>query len=183
MRQLRAQRGLTLVEVLAALCIGAIVLAALDSLAMLGLAAQRSVRQTNELLYQGRFALDRMAAKARASAPKLLSTPAAGTTGDWFAPTMYCRTSDQRLVETTDTDTACAGTTVIANNVTDFSATLPDPGNAGPADDPVATLSLTVQSPGAGEPLTLTTSVRLGGGTLLPAPLRAGLPCCPWCSR
>ena len=160
----RAQRGLTLVEVLVALCIGAIILAALDSLGMLGLMAQRSGRQANELLYEGRFALDRMAAKARESAPKVLSTPAAGTTGDWFAPAMYCLKSGNRLIETTVSDTTCTGTAVIASNVVSFSAQLPSA--AGLMDDPMATLSLTLQSAGAAEPITLTTSLRLGGGTL-----------------
>ena len=76
---------------------------------------------------------------------------------------MYCRSSDNRLRETVDTDTGCAGGAVIANNVTAFSAQLP--AGAGPVDDPVATLSLTLQT-GAPATLTLTTSVRLGGGAL-----------------
>ncbi len=156
----RSQRGLTLIELLIAIVIAVFVLAALNSVATLGLNAQASGRQTNELVYQARFALDRMAAKARSTAPKLLTTPLSGTTGNWFSPTLYCLNGNQ-LVETV---TYCSGGAVIANNVTAFSAQLP--AGAGPVDDPVATLSLTLQIPGAPTTVTLTTSVRLGGGAL-----------------
>src|SRR6266436_3116543 len=162
----RLQRGLTLIELLIAVTLAVFILAALNSVATLGLNAQASGRQTNELVYQARFALDRMAAKARSTKPKLLTTPSPGSTGDWFStatpPAMYCRNSDNRLRETVDTDTGCTGGAVIANNVTAFSAQLP--AGAGPVDDPVATLSLTLQTAGAPAALTLTTSVRLGGG-------------------
>ena len=155
------------VELLIAIVIAVFVLAALNSVTTLGLNAQASGRQANELVYQARFALDRMAAKARSTPPKLLTTPSLDTTGNWFStatpPAMYCRSSDNRLRETVDTDTGCAGGAVIANNVTAFSAQLP--AGAGPVDDPVATLSLTLQT-GAPATLTLTTSVRLGGGAL-----------------
>ncbi len=157
----RLQRGLTLIELLIAVTLAVFVLAALNSVATLGLNAQASGRQANELVYQARFALDRMAAKARSTAPtKPLTTPSAGTTGDWFSPTLYCLNGNQ-LVETV---TYCTGGAVIANNVTAFSAQLP--AGAGPVDDPVATLSLTLQIPGAPTTVTLTTSVRLGGGAL-----------------
>jgi prepilin-type N-terminal cleavage/methylation domain-containing protein len=166
----RSQRGLTLIELLIAIVIAVFVLAALNSVVSLGLQAQASGRQTNELVYQARFALDRMAATARGTKPKPLTTPSAGTTGDWFSvpvpppATMYCLNSANQLVETTVTDTGCTAGAVIANNVTAFSAQLP--AGAGPVDDPVATLSLTLQTPGAPAALTLSTSVRLGGGAL-----------------
>ncbi len=173
----RLQRGLTLIELLIAIVIAAFILAALNSVVTLGLNAQASGRQANELVYQGRFALDRMAARARSTAPKPLTTPPAGTppsdgtTGDWFSVpgslVMYCRNStNKQLVETVVTDTDCTSPTgaVIANNVTAFSAQLP--AGAGPVDDPVATLSLTLQTAGAPAAVTLTTSVRLGGGAL-----------------
>jgi prepilin-type N-terminal cleavage/methylation domain-containing protein len=160
----RSQRGLTLIELLIAMTLAVFILAALDSVVKLGLQAQASGRQANELVYQARFALDRMAAKARNTAPKLLATPSPGTTGGWFSPTLYCLNGGNQLVETTVTDTGCAAGAVIANNVTAFSAQLP--ASAGLLDDPVATLSLTLQTPGAPAALTLTTSVRLGGGAL-----------------
>lgn len=155
------QSGLTLLELLIAVAIGALVLAALHSVVSLGLQAQSAGGQANELLYQAQFALERMADKARSTAPKLLTAPAANTTGDWFAPVMYCRNAGNQLVETTTADAACAGATVIAANVTAFSATLP-PG-AGPVDKPVGVLSLTLTHSAAAQPVTLATSVRLGG--------------------
>ena len=166
----RSQRGLTLIELLIAVTLAVFVLAALNSVVSLGLNAQASGRQANELVYQGRFALDRMAAKARGTPPKLLAALAsADTTGNWFStatpPAMYCRNSGNQLLrETVDTDAGCTGGAVIANNVTAFSAQLP--AGAGPVDDPMATLSLTLQIPGAPTTVTLTTSVRLGGGAL-----------------
>ncbi len=162
MANLRFQRGLTLIELLIAMTLAVVILAALNSVVTLGLNAQTSGRQANELVYQARFALDRMAAKARSTAPKLLITPSPGTTGDWFSPTLYCLNGNQ-LVETT-VSAGCTAGAVIANNVTAFSAQLP--AGAGPADDPVATFSLTLQAPGAPATVTLGTSVRLGGGAL-----------------
>jgi len=169
MANLRFQRGLTLIELLIAMTLAVFILAALNSVATLGLNAQASGRQANELVYQARFALDRMAAKARSTKPKLLTTPSPGTTGDWFSvpvppATMYCLNGNKQLVETTVSDTACTGAVVIANNVTAFSAQLL--AGAGPVDDPVATLSLTLQTASAPATVTLTTSVRLGGGAL-----------------
>ncbi len=165
MANLRFQRGLTLIELLIAMTVAVFILAALNSVATLGLNAKASGRQANELVYQARFALDRMAAKARSTAPKLLTTPSPGTTGDWFSPTLYCLNGGNQLVETNlVTDPGCAAGAVIANNVTAFSAQLP--AGAGPVDDPVATLSLTLQAAGAPTAVTLTTSVRLGGGAL-----------------
>src|SRR5712692_2613545 len=166
MANLRFQRGLTLIELLIAIVIAVSVLAALNSVATLGFNAKASGRQANELVYQARFALDRMAAKARSTAPKLLTIPSPGTTGDWFSSTstLYCLNSGNQLVETTATDTGCTAGAVIANNVTAFSAQLP--AGAGPVDDPVATLSLTLQATGVPAAVTLGTSVRLGGGAL-----------------
>jgi|SRR2546426_1051741 len=168
----RSQQGLTLIELLIAIVIAVSVLAALNSVTTLGLNAKASGRQANELVYQARFALDRMAAKARSTKPKLLTTPSPGTTGDWFSvpvppatmATLYCLNGG-KLVETNlVTDPGCAAGAVIANNVTAFSAQLP--AGAGPVDDPVATLSLTLQAAGAPTTVTLSTSVRLGGGAL-----------------
>ena len=159
----RSQQGLTLVELLIAITLAVVILAALNSVVSLGLNAQVSGRQANELVYQARFALDRMAATARGTAPtKPLTTPSPGTTGDWFSPTLYCLNANQ-LVETT-VSAGCTAGAVIANNVTAFAAQLP--AGAGPLDDPVATLSVTLQTAGVSAAVTLGTSVRLGGGAL-----------------
>ena len=154
------QAGMTLIELLIAVAIGAIVLAALNSVVSLGLQAQAAGRQGNELVFQARFALERMITTARGVSPKLLATPTAGTTGNWFSPVMYCLNGSSQLIETTTADNGCTGTTVIASNVNAFSAQLP--AGAGPVDEPVATLSLTLVNSAT----PLSTSVRLGGGTL-----------------
>lgn len=169
----RAQRGLTLIELLFAVAIAALIMAALNSVVKLGLDAQSARRGANELSYQGRFALERMAAKARTVAPALLATPAAGTSGNWFAPAMYCLNAANQLIETTTADTGCTGTTVIAGKLSAFSAQAPQcvvvasppSGICGPVDDPAATLSLTLADTAGNTTVTLATSIRLGGGT------------------
>jgi prepilin-type N-terminal cleavage/methylation domain-containing protein len=161
----RPQRGLTLIELMAAVAIGAIVLAALNSLVRIGINAQTAGQGANELSYQARFALERMATAARNATPILLVTPTAGTTGDWFAPVMYCLNANSQLIETTTTDTGCTGTTVIANKVSAFSAQAPSGAGTGPVDDPVANLSLALTDAASNNSVTLATSVRLGGGT------------------
>jgi prepilin-type N-terminal cleavage/methylation domain-containing protein len=91
------------------------------------------------------------------------ATPAAGTTGNWFSPVMYCLNGSSQLIETTTADNGCIGTTMIARNVSAFSAQLPS--GVGPVDEPAATLILTLVNSAAPQTVTLSTSVRLGGGT------------------
>jgi len=156
------QHGFTIIEFTVALVIAAIVTGALNGVVELALKARTAAREGNELVYQGQFALARIVGKARASAPKVLATPAmASSSGDWFSPTMYCLKGGGRLVETTVSDTSCTGANVIADGVIAFTA---QPASAGPFDHPVGMLSLTLQTGGA--PVVLTTSVRLGGGML-----------------
>ena len=156
---------MTLLELVIAVAIGALVLAALNSVVSLGLRAQTEGGQANELLYQGQFALERMVDKARSvSRRSCWRRLLPNTTGNWFAPVMYCRNASSQLIETTTADNGCTGTTVIASNVTAFSATLPS--GAGPVDEPVGVLSLTLTHSAAAQAVTLATSVRLGGGTL-----------------
>ena len=73
MRKLSNQRGMTLIELMLSLAISAIILSSLNELVKLGLDAQIVGRGSNELAYQGRFALERMADKARSLAPKVLT--------------------------------------------------------------------------------------------------------------
>jgi hypothetical protein len=75
---------------------------------------------------------------------------------------MYCVKGGNRLVETTVSDTSCTGSNTIASNVVAISAQLP--GGAGPVDDPVGTITLTLQSGPAS--VVLSRTFRLGGGTL-----------------
>lgn len=156
------QHGMTLVELVLAMAISAILMGALNGLVKLGLDAQAAGRGSNELAYQGHFALERMTDKARATNPKVLNTPATNSTGTWFAPTMYCRNASNQLIETTTSDTACVGTTVIASNVSTFSATLP--ASMGAVDRSIAVISLTLDN-SANNTMTLSSSMRLGGGT------------------
>lgn len=151
------QRGVTLIELLLAMAISAILLAALSGLVKLGLDTQTSVRAGNELAYQGRFALERIADKARSTKPKLLATPAANTTGDWLSPIKYC-VNASRLIETTTSDVTCSGSKVIANNVSDFTATA-----MGPAGRQIGVFKLTLNS--GSNTLELSSSIRFGGGT------------------
>jgi len=156
------QAGLTLVELMMALAIAALLVTGLNGFIMLGLDAKATARQSNELLYQGSFALERIVAAARATAPKPLSVPTlANTTGDWFSPKMYCLKGGNRLVETTTSDTSCTGSNTVANNVIALSA---QPAAVGPVDEPVGTVTLTLQ--GTGAAVVLTASFRLGAGTL-----------------
>jgi prepilin-type N-terminal cleavage/methylation domain-containing protein len=165
-----SQRGITLIELLLAMAISATLMGALNGLVKLGLDAQTNGRSANELAYQGSFALERMANKARSTMPKVLVTPAAGISGDWFAPTgcsgaacvMYCRNAANQLIETTTADTSCTGTTVIANNVSVFSTTLP--ASMAPVDRQIGVFSLSLTN--GSTTLTLSSSVRFGGGTL-----------------
>ena len=164
------QRGITLIELVITVAITAIIMAALNNLVKLGLDAQTAGRGSNELAYQGRFALERITDKARSVAPKVLATPSANTTGDWFAPSgctgaacvMYCRNAGNQLIETVTTDTTCTGTTVIANNVSAFSAALPT--SMGAVDRWVAVINLTL-SDANNNTINLSSSIRLGGGT------------------
>jgi len=168
------QHGITLVELVLAVAISAILMGALNGLVKLGLDAQSAGLGANELAYQGRFALERITNYARSLPPKPLSTiPAANTTGYWFSTSdiacsstnncvMYCRNAANQLIETTTSDTACTGTAVIANNVTEFSATLP--ASMGAVDRSIAVISLTLTN--ANNTASFSTNIRLGGGSL-----------------
>jgi len=155
------QSGFTFIEVMIAIVIAALIVAGLNGFVMTALDAKASGRQSNEVLYQGNFALERMVAVARATPQKILLTPTlANSTGDWFAPTMYCIKGGNRLVETTVSDTSCTGSNTIVANVIGLSAV---PWAGGPVDEPVGTLTVTILA--GGDPIALSATVRLGGGT------------------
>ncbi|MGB2833264.1 MAG: prepilin-type N-terminal cleavage/methylation domain-containing protein [Methylotenera sp.] len=171
MRPISTQRGMTLIELLLATAISVIIMASLNGIVKLGLDAQTTGRGSNELAYQGRFALERISNKARSLAPKVLTTPAANTTGDWFAPTgctgtacvMYCRNTSNQLIETITTDTTCTGTNIIANNVSEFSAAIPS--NMGAIDRSIAEINITLSDVNNNS-INLISDIRLGGGSL-----------------
>lgn len=158
-----------MIELMIAIVISLIVLTAINGLVKLGSDAQANGRITNELDYQGRFALERIGDRARLVMPKPLSTPAANTTGNWFAPAgctgaacvMFCVNGSGNLIETLTTDSSCTGSTVIANRVTTFSAQLP--AGAGAVDRSIAVVRLTLANDT--NTVSLSSSIRLGGGT------------------
>lgn len=161
----RRQRGLSLIELLIAAALASIIIGTLLGVTLNGVRAQAQTREANEMAYQARFATGLIAAKAQASPPKVLSAAPANSSGDWFGATMYClNTVTAQLIETTPADTACAGSRVVADNVTAF--VVEQPAAAGAVDRPTAKITLTVATPGRTQSVTLTTSARLGGGTL-----------------
>jgi Tfp pilus assembly protein PilW len=160
----RRTRGLGLVELLVATAIGAGLLAALVSVARQGVQARSQTRDVGEALQQARFALERVAAAARATAPHGAPTPAANTSGDWFSPIRFCLNGAQALVETTTADAGCTGTQVVAERVSAFVLTPSTDGGALAAES--ATVAVTVAGPGGGGEVTLSERLRLGGGQL-----------------
>lgn len=159
-----SQCGLTLIELLLATSIAALLFAGLNSVVMLGLKAQASGTSANEQVYLAGFALERMVSKTRAATPKFMSGGPAGSTGDWLAPLMFCLSpSGPRLIETTSDDPACGSGLVLAEGVTSFTAELTQ--SPRPADAPAITYSLTLARADAPQPISISASVRLGGGT------------------
>lgn len=158
----RRARGLALIELLIATAVGALLLASLVSVARLGLRSRAHTRARSESAYQARFALQRVAAAAKATAPRALLPPAANTSGDWFSPTYFCVNAAAALIETTAADTGCSGTQVIAERVSSFSASLP--AGSGALDTLTALVAVSLDGPGGEGPITLSERVRLGGG-------------------
>ncbi|MBK6972642.1 MAG: hypothetical protein IPH26_06695 [Sterolibacteriaceae bacterium] len=153
---------MTLVELLIATAIGALLLAGLTSVARQGVQSRAMTRDNDEAIYQARFALQRMAAAARATAPHTLLPPAANTSGNWFDPAYFCLNAASALIETTTTDAGCTGTRVIAERVSGLAAT--QPVGAGALETMTAVVALSLDVPASGTPLTLSERVRLGGG-------------------
>ena len=158
-----ANRGVTLIELLIATAIGSMLLAALTSMVTLGLDTRTAGAAANEQIYRATFALERLVSKTHAAGPKFLAAKAADTTGEWLAPLMFCLSASAKLIETTTDDSGCTGGTALADGVTAFSALAA--ASPGPVDIPIVTYALTVAAPAAAQPVTLTASARLGGGT------------------
>lgn len=153
---------MTLAELLVATALGALLLTGLSSVAREGVRSKSLVRNTAEAAYQARFALQRVAAAAKATAPHTLLPPAANTSGKWFEPVYFCVNGAAALIETTVTDTTCSGTQVIAERVAGFAATLPAGADA--LDAVSAVVAVTMNVPDGGAPLVFAERMRLGGG-------------------
>lgn len=160
----RREHGLALIELLIASALAALLLGTLATLARDGLQVGRITRDSNEMLYQARFAIGQIVARAEASSPRPLTNPPANSSGDWFGATMYClHGASARLYESTPADTACSsGTRVIADRISAFSVALPS--GFGPLDRPLALISVTATDPSGAESVTLSATARIGGG-------------------
>lgn len=158
------QCGLTLMELLIAMSIAALLAAPLGFAVLNALAAQSVAGDTNDVAQQARFALQRMEAAVRRTAPHTLAAKAAGTSADWFAPVAFCLAANSSLIETTPADTTCTSSSapVIAAGVSVFSV---QTFTAGAAASPVIEIQLSVTG-ASGQSIALTSHTRLGGGTL-----------------
>ena len=160
-----AQRGLTLIEMLIALAVAALLAAPLGAAVINALKVQTVAGDTNDVAQQARFALQRMEAAVRRTAPHTLAAKAAGTSADWLAPVTFClRVNSKAVIETTPADTNCVSNSapVIAEGVTAFSVQSFD---AGSGAGQVIELQL-VLTAASGQSIDLTSRTRLGGGML-----------------
>jgi len=160
-----AQCGLTLIELLIALAIAALLAAPLGAAVINALKVQTVAGDTNDAAQQARFALQRMEATVRRTAPHTLAAKAADTSADWLAPVTYClRANGKAVLETTPADTNCVSNSapVIAEGVSAFSV---QAFSAGSGAGPVIQIQLTVTA-ASGQSIDLTSRTRLGGGTL-----------------
>ena len=116
------QRGLTLLELLLALAMGALLMTAVMPMLNGAMAAATDPSTTDQpdLDRQAEFALGRIALAVRATVPTTLVTPTAPdttTSGRWFAPSTF-QLSGTTLVEKRDGDSVAH---VLADSVSSFS--------------------------------------------------------------
>lgn len=121
MRRPARERGVTLLELLLALALGALLLTAglplLNS--VVSAAAMPATTDQPDLDRQAEFAMGRIAMAVRATAPAALDAPAGAplTSGRWFAPATF-QLSGTTLVELRDGDSVPH---VLADSVAAFS--------------------------------------------------------------
>lgn len=120
------QAGLTLVELLFALAIAAVLMVPLAATFQTAAGSGIAVRAALDLNADARFALDRIARRA-AVAPSVSSGAEVSDPGPWLAPLSYKRVGTS-LVET-DAMSTPARTSVIATNVSAFRLSVPDIGD------------------------------------------------------
>jgi len=149
-------------ELLIALALAALLAAPLGAAVLNALKAQPIASDTNDVAQQAQFALQRMEAAVRRTAPHTLAAKAAGTTAGWLAPVAFCLNGSAQLIETTPADTTCSGTRVIADTVSAFSV---QSFTAGAVAGQLIEIALTLTG-ATGQSIALTSRTRLGGGTL-----------------
>lgn len=115
----RRARGISLVELLLALAVAAIVLAPLAGLLRTNAAASSVAADRVALERDADFALERIAARVRATAPTLLAPqPVSSSSGNWFSVTF-------QFSGGTLTESGSGTSRVLAENVSAFSITAP----------------------------------------------------------
>ena len=161
---LHAQSGLTLMELLIALAIAALLVAPLAAAVLNALNAQSVAGDISDAAQQAQFSMQRMEAAVRRTAPHTLAAKAASTSADWLAPVAFCLGASGRLIETTPADAACTSNSapVIADGVSAFSV---QSFSAGALAAQVIEIQLTVTG-ATGQSVSLMSRTRLGGGTL-----------------
>ncbi|MDQ6681436.1 MAG: prepilin-type N-terminal cleavage/methylation domain-containing protein, partial [Pseudomonadota bacterium] len=119
----RRQHGLALIELLFAVALAALVTAALGSLVGLLLKTQTHTRSSHELANQARFALTRVIAALRSG-----SAAVSSSTSPQLVVTVGTKTLSYSFNAVTsqlsETDSASGTSSVIADNVSAFDATL-----------------------------------------------------------
>jgi Tfp pilus assembly protein PilW len=145
------EHGLGLVELLLGLAITALVLAPLLPMLQTASAAARVGADQVALEQEANFAIARISARIRASAPSQL----AGASSDWLKPAVYSL-SNGTLIEQQGKDTY-----VVAESVTAFSLSAP----ASADGQPLVQVSLTLARNGAGSNASTSAGavVRMGG--------------------
>lgn len=165
------QQGMSLVELLFAVAMAALVSAALGSLTGLLLQTQTQSHVSHDLAQQARFAITRVTGTLRAGSAALVSA-----TSPQLVVTVGTRTVSYAFDATTsqlsETDSASGVTSVLATNVSAFSAVLASrmatPANyagltsGGVLSAPVARVNLTLDASATSIPATA--YARLGGG-------------------
>lgn len=157
------QRGITLVEVLVAMAIAAIVLLPLTEMLGAGMHSARIVRSALDTNADARFAIDRIAARAAAATsatpPPAANASSADIAAAWLAPVRYTLAGGN-LVET-DSGVWPARSSTIATNVTSLQLDAPA---LEPGWRPLLRIGLTFDASvaGCGERCTYVRSVRLG---------------------
>jgi prepilin-type N-terminal cleavage/methylation domain-containing protein len=146
------QHGLSLIELMVGLAITALVLAPLVPMLQTASAAARIGGDQLALEQEANFAIARISARIRASAPSQLT----GLTSDWLKPAVYSLDSNGTLTEQQGKDTY-----VVAESVTAFSLSAP----ASADGQPLVQVSLTLERKDAGSNASTSASatVRMGG--------------------
>lgn len=149
-RRCLGQDGIGLVELLLGLAITALIMGALVPMLQSASAAARVSGDQATLEREAGFALDRIAARIRVTAPSqaLLDKPS----DEWLLPAVYS-VSNGVLVERQGT-----ATHILAESVTAFSLTV----SAAASPQPLITVSLGLGLPNGGASTSASATVRMG---------------------